>query len=164
MKLKMKSLGLMLIASLAIGAMSGSAAQANNLTAGTYPATLTATDLNTEHGKLAHFTIGTGASFIECTKSNLQVAIAHETTSLTIRPSYEDCIAKNNTSSPATITMNSCDYELEFTGPTHAQTLIRCENEKPIEIHIYGSHSGHTANKPICTYDIYPQGPITGIK
>ena len=62
MKTKTKALGLALVVVLAMGALSASAAQAENITAGAYPATLTMLDLNTEHGKLTRFTVGNGSA------------------------------------------------------------------------------------------------------
>ena len=164
MNLKTKALGPALIAAvLAIAAMSVPAAQAKNITAGAYPATLTMLDLNTEHGKLTRWSLGNGARFFECTTASLAATISGPTTAVTITPSYSGCFAMGLTESLVIMKMNSCDYVFEA-SETEAQTRIVCEKAGDvIETHLYGSHMNYTNNKATCTQDIPPQGPITGI-
>ncbi|HYJ20393.1 MAG TPA: hypothetical protein VEW07_00050, partial [Solirubrobacterales bacterium] len=128
-------------------------------------ATLTATDLNTEHGKIARFTVGVGSRFVECTTTSLGATITEATTAVTFQPSYADCFSNNLTAVPATVTMNSCDYVFEATSETTGQTKVSCASPgDAIQMHVYENATKQTENKPLCTYDIGPQGPLTGIK
>ena len=157
-----KAAGLALIAVVALSAMAAPA-QANNVTASKYPVILTGIDDNTEHGKLVKLTIGNGARSIECTVDTLEATLTAETTAITTTPTYDECFANTDTKIPATVTMNGCDYTLEATSKTTGQVTIKCPEGKQIEVHLYENATKHAENKPLCTYDIKPQGPLSSI-
>ncbi|HYJ21899.1 MAG TPA: hypothetical protein VEW07_07750 [Solirubrobacterales bacterium] len=175
---KTKALGLALIAVLAMNAMSALAAQANaegphtpimvegdKVTAGEYPAILTATDLKAIHGELARWTFGIGSRYVECTTPSISATITEASTAVTFQPGYEGCFSNGLTTVPATIDVNSCDYVLEATSETTGQLKVACTKEgDAIQVHVYENAAKHAEGKPICTYDIGPQGPITGVK
>ncbi|HYJ21932.1 MAG TPA: hypothetical protein VEW07_07915 [Solirubrobacterales bacterium] len=164
MKRRTKTLGLALIAVLALGAVSATGSQAAVFTADAYPATLTGKDVNTEHGKLTRITIGNGALHVECTLVTLSATISGPTTEVDFTPTYGECFARGLTTVPVTFTMNGCLYRIHATTTTAGQTTIVCPAGQQIEIHVYENATKHAENKPICTYDIPAQGPITGIK
>ncbi|HYJ22932.1 MAG TPA: hypothetical protein VEW07_13030 [Solirubrobacterales bacterium] len=158
-------MGAALFAILVLGGTLASAAPANKVTAGSYPAVLTGQDVNTEHGKLARLSIGNGARYIECTEQSFATVLTEATTSITVSGGFSGCFANGLTAVPATVTMNQCDYIVEATSKTTGQISVTCPNPgEQIEVHVYENHVKHTENKPMCTYDIKPQGPLKGGK
>jgi len=176
MNRKLKAVGLALLAVLVMAVVGVSQASATNVTAGTYPATLTGSDINTAHGKLNFLSFGINSRYIECTTASSDATITDKTTKITIKPTYSNCFSNGITEVPSTVTMNKCDYTLEFTTKTTAQTSIDCEKAgEQIEVHIYenavkhkNSHEAFTKvagfkDESMCTYDIKPQGPLKGV-
>ncbi|HYJ21929.1 MAG TPA: hypothetical protein VEW07_07900 [Solirubrobacterales bacterium] len=163
MKRNAKTLGVVMITVLALSFAIAPAAHANNITAGAYPAVLTGKDVNTEHGKLTRITIGNGARFVECTTMTWSATLTSAQTEVDFTPTYAGCFSNGLTTVPATITTNGCVYRIHPTSTTMGQTTIICPEGKQIEIHIYENTTRHEENKPLCTYDIAAQGPITGI-
>ncbi|HYJ21922.1 MAG TPA: hypothetical protein VEW07_07865 [Solirubrobacterales bacterium] len=163
---KFKAIGLALIAVLALSAFSATAAQGAEVTAGAYPATLTGKDVKTKHGELARLTIGNGARYVECESASLSATLAGPAgqTEVSVSPSYAGCFSNGLTAVPATVTVNGCTFKLHATTKTEGQATVVCPEGKQIEVHVYENHTKHTENKPICTYDIAAQGPITGAK
>ena len=154
MNQNLKALGLSLMAVLALSAVVASAAQANNVTAAKYTATLTGKDLGKKAGEYARFTVGNGARFIECEESIYTATLVKAETVITVTPTYNKCFANGLTSVPATVTMNECDYMLEATSKTTARLSVKCPVGKQIEIHLYENAAAHTAKTSLCTYDI----------
>ncbi|HYJ21927.1 MAG TPA: hypothetical protein VEW07_07890 [Solirubrobacterales bacterium] len=162
---KLKALGLALIAVLALSAFSATASQgAAVVTAGAYPATLEGKDVKTKHGELARLTIGSGARYVECTTATLAATISEAKTEVDVTPSYSGCFSNGLTTVPATVTMNGCFFRLHATTTEKGQATVVCGGGAKIEVHVYESAVKHEENKPICTYDIEGQGPITGAK
>ncbi len=168
---RLKALGLVLIAVLALSAFAAAAAQASTPIESELAVPATNVDTKdvtgTEDGKLARFTIGTGALFIECTESN-QLTVTpftKSTTTATATPHFEKCFRNGLTTVPVTVTHNGCTLTLTATPPSGGVTLgdvtIDCPEGKTIEVHVYESAAAHTANKSFCTYTIGPQ-TLTG--
>ncbi|HYJ21926.1 MAG TPA: hypothetical protein VEW07_07885 [Solirubrobacterales bacterium] len=164
MNSKTKVLGLALIAVLALSAFSATASQGAVVTAGAYPATLTAKDVKTVHGELARLTTGNGARYLECSTATLAATISEAKTEVEITPTYSECFSNGLTTVPATITVNGCTFKLHATTTASGQATVVCPAGKQIEVHVYENAVKHEENKPLCTYDIAAQGPITGAK
>lgn len=161
MKAKRTALRLVMITVLAWSAVSVTVAQAGSVTAGSYPATLTGTDLNTIHGNLARFTFGNGARYFECATATLSATITGPTTLVKVTPSFGGCFSNGLTSVPVTVTMNSCHYNIHPTSEITAWISFDCTTaSEQIEIHTYENSTKHKENKPICTHDIPQQGPV----
>ena len=158
-----KALGLALVAVVALSAMAATAAQANNVTASKYNARITGTDLGTKAGEYTRLTVGNGARFVECATSTIEATLTKEETAVTATPSYSGCFSNADVKIPATVTMNGCDYILEATSKTAGRATVVCPVGKQIEVHIYENATKHTENKPLCTYDIKAQGPLTTV-
>ena len=78
---------------------------------------------------------------------------------------FTNCSSNGVTSVPATVTNNGCDYVFEATKKSLARTSVKCAKAtEQIEVHIYENETRHKENKPLCTYDLKPQGPATGIE
>ncbi|HYJ21930.1 MAG TPA: hypothetical protein VEW07_07905 [Solirubrobacterales bacterium] len=155
-------LSIVVIAALALSAISVTSAQARTLTAGAYPATVTGKDANTEHGKLIRITFGNGARYVECTITTLSTVLTKAETEVTFTPTFSECFSNGFTAVPATVTPNGCHVVFHATGTTEGQISFRCPEGQAIQVHIYENATKHAENKPFCTYDIGPQGPITG--
>ena len=154
MSRNLKALGLSLIAVLALSAVVASAAQANNVTAAKYTASLTGKDLGKKAGEYARLTIGNGARFVECEEATLTASLAKAETVITVTPVYNKCFANGLTTVPATVTTNECDFVLEATSKTTGRASVKCPTGKQIEVHVYENAAAHTAKTSLCTYDI----------
>ncbi|HYJ21933.1 MAG TPA: hypothetical protein VEW07_07920 [Solirubrobacterales bacterium] len=157
-----KSLGLAMTAVLALSAVSTTASQAAVFTADSYPAVLTGKDVKTVHGELIRMTFGNGARYVECTITTLSATINGPETEVDFTPGFSGCFSNGMTAVPATVTVNGCFFRIHAPTTTAGQITVKCGEGAKIEVHIYESHTKHTENKPICTYDIPAQGPITG--
>jgi len=98
---KFKTLGLALVAVLAMSAFVASAAQAQLFTANAYPTTVTATSA------LGNDDFNTEAGSVEC-KSHFEGTLSEASSDITITPTYTECKAFGFAS--ATVNMNGCDY------------------------------------------------------
>jgi len=103
---KFKTLGLALVAVLALSAVVASAASAANYTASSYPVTGTATSA------VGNDIFTTEAGTVECA-GHFEGTLTEASTSLTVKAKYTGCKAFGFAS--ATVSMNSCDYL--FTEP-----------------------------------------------
>ena len=136
----LKTLGLAIVAVLALSAVVASAAGASEFTAGSYPATATASsakgndDFNTEAGSVqckAHFHVGSLAAASE---------------SVTVTPTYSECQAFGFLS--ATVHMNGCDYVFY----TNEKVDLACPKEKSVVI-----------TAATCTVAIHAQGELSTV-
>ncbi len=110
MSRNLKVLGLALVAVLALTALVGSTAQANEngkFTAATYPSTSSGIDTGTHE-----FTAAGGS--VKCSHGTFSGTSSEASTTQTITPVYEECTAFGFVG--ATVTMNGCDYMFHLTG------------------------------------------------
>ncbi len=162
----LKSLGLTLVALLALGAVAASAASASTprITAGGYPATITASQI----GLTNELALEGGRKW-ECssvsysgtyTKAESEAA----TWSAKVTPSYSGCTATIlGNVTPVTVTVNGCFIEFtvsnyvsatEGSGPVH----LRCPAGQKLELHVWQTNAKHLANEtPLCTYAVAEQ-------
>jgi len=162
-----KTLGLALIAVLAMNAMAASAAQAQSPGKLTIEGGGTGTLTGTEIGP---HTLILAGRVITCNVATFHGSGTSGNTSGTVTPTYGDCnfILAPNTF-PATVTMNGCDYVFDdFTtvpaGDYVGTADLVCPPTKDVELHVYENHTKHTAGTNLCRYTIQPQtglGPIT---
>lgn len=156
-----KALGLALLAVLALSAALSQSAQAAEITAPAYPATLTGKDVQTAHGKLTRFTIGNGARFIECTVKITRWTLFSEKASrenITTHGEFIDCFANGLTAVPATVTMNGCDFTDSLSNLIAGTISVMCPAGKAIQIHIYENETKQKEGIAFCTYDIAEAG------
>jgi hypothetical protein len=111
---KLKTVGLALIAALAISAVAASAAQAGEFTASEYPATITGTQTSKHEFK---FNTGT----VNCAKATFDGTLAAASETLTITAEYKECATAGG-GGAVNVKMNSCDYLL------HAGETLANEN------------------------------------
>ncbi len=172
----LKTLGLALVAVLALSALVASAASAKpKLTPENetdYPVVLKA---HQKEGVTNQLDLEGGRS-VKCGTATLEGTIANkaaaETSEVTATPTFAECTATIlGNVTPATITINGCKFKLtadettsgtiasegwEVTGSVH----IECEAGKELEIHVWQTSAKHLANEtPICTYKVAPQTP-----
>lgn len=165
MNKKLKLLGAMVGAVLAMSAVLASAAQAETgaLTTPVYPSIVT----GQQQGGPT-FDIGDPWFQTITCQSNLDATLFGPTDPVTFKPTYNNCVS-DPAQTPVTITMNGCDYTVGFTKPGTTgtpfttgtmQAWINCPAGQQIEIHVYKDAFDHAANLSTCTYDIGPQGPV----
>ncbi len=92
-------------------------------------------------------------------------------TSVSLSTSYETChVVFLGLTKLVTFTMNQCSFVLNATTTTAesgttsnpADTEVSCQNGgEAIEIHMYSTVGSETTTT--CTYDLEPQGPISGV-
>lgn len=110
MSRNLKVLGLALVAALALTALVGSTAQANEngkFTAASYTSTGSGIDTGTHE-----FTAAGGS--VKCSHATFSGTSSAASTTQTITPVYEECTAFGFVG--ATVTMNGCDYLFHLTG------------------------------------------------
>jgi hypothetical protein len=159
----LKSLGsaLAAIALIAAVAPAAQAETGGKLTAPQYPAIVTGVFQNAT-------TIDIGEPLVRnvMCAATLDATLEGPTGPVSFAPTYSNCISGAE-STLTTITTNGCQFAIEFrkpgttgqpatTGGIYAQ--ISCPPGQAIRIHVYPSLAKHTANEPVCTYDL----PSTG--
>jgi hypothetical protein len=171
---KLKILGLALVAVFAMSAVAASMAAAQEtqgvLTTDGAEVKLTGTDTIAQPSKLTyngtenvtchgHYDIGEKNVTKAGTEEHLPVKPGIK--EFTVKPTYSGCVGHvGEATSPATITMNGCDYllTLKTTNGVGAQYAVEshliCPSEKDVEIHVYSSESHATA---VCTFTFKPQ-------
>jgi hypothetical protein len=155
---KLKTLGLALIAVLAIVATAVAPAYAVEftLTAGEYPATLDGTSLESTIFNL-------GGRETTCTKTTFGASLEEkESTTLLIGREYSGCSMKFLGTLPATIKTNGCAFETHLIGKLSANVFeanvdFVCEGSAGIEVYVYATGAKHTAGEPVCIYEMPPQ-------
>jgi hypothetical protein len=147
----LKTLGLSVVAVLALSAMVTSAAQA---TIGNAQATIEG-GKGFIHGKdEVAGTLTRNGRTVTCTSAHYKSnTVLNGDTSITITPEYTNC---HSAGLPATVTVNGCAFIFTFTADAgHTFTAIshlECPPNKVVEIHVYSSHNNHTAGTSLCTY------------
>ncbi len=168
-----KTLGLALVAVLALSAVVASAASAApKLTPvpEEYPVTLkgkqsTTNVLALEGGRKVECT---GATFAGTIKNKAEA----EESKLTVEPAYSGCTATIlGNVDLATVTLNGCDYKLTNTEATSGtiktegweytgkEVHLECPAGASIEIHVFTTEANDLSNTPLCTYKIGAQTP-----
>jgi hypothetical protein len=122
---KFKTLGLAMVAVLAMSAVVASAASAQ-FTANAYPTTGTATSA------LGNDVFTVDGSSVECA-GHFEGTLKEASTTLTVTPTYSNCKAFGFAS--ATVAMNGCDYLFHDVGSnTAGQVSVHCPAGKNIVI------------------------------
>jgi hypothetical protein len=134
MTLRLKALGLALMAVIAIGAVSATAAQAGEFTAEKYPATITGTPLAKHQ---FHFIAGT----VTCNSTMFHGNLAAASNTLTLKAEYSECSTPGGA---VNVFMNSCDYVLHAgetleEGTVDGSLDIKCAEGDEIEFKEPGS-------------------------
>jgi len=156
---KFKTVGLALVAVLAVGAFAASSAQAGLIMSDSNThSTLHGEGTNTHVFKLTDQTSLTA----KCKKSTFTGAVTEPSSTQRLHPEYSECEAFGFAS--ATVTTTGCDYmyHIENTIPNssiyHASMDIECEAGKSItivagtcEVDIGSNHSGTPVNQGLTT-------------
>ncbi|HST70733.1 MAG TPA: hypothetical protein VLI94_13885 [Solirubrobacterales bacterium] len=121
---KLKTLGLAMVAVLAMSAFVASAAQAQ-YTASSYPTTATA------ESSLGNDVFTTEGGTVECA-SHFEGTLNEASTTLTVTPTYTNCKAFGFAS--ATVTMNGCAYVFHRVSKSSSDVTIECPAGKVITI------------------------------
>lgn len=162
MSIKLKALGLGLLAAMAISAfavMNASAKDGGHFVSENEHTILTGTEswpLTTHVTELAV----EGLKGIVCTtpsySGTVQTDKTKTVTSITITPVYEGCETTGDPKGSVTVTMNGCDYTFTVTSDdsqkTDSTVHVLCPPGKVIEIH-----------HPSCTITVPPQTPAGGV-
>ncbi|HEX9967629.1 MAG TPA: hypothetical protein VGB06_06760 [Solirubrobacterales bacterium] len=136
MSIKLKALGLGLLAAMAmasVAAVNAGATASGHFTSTASHTNITGTENTTHQVKLSV----DGGTTIECKKTSYSGTIAAATaTEITITPSYAECQTTGGTANAVTVTMNGCDYVFFSQGTrTHGTATVVCPVGKAIEIH-----------------------------
>jgi hypothetical protein len=154
-----KAMGLALVAMLAIGAMSASAASAEvgEFTAEEYPASMTAVQIEGGHS----FT--TAAGTLTCENAHFEGTLPAAQNDLNVTPEYTGCEVETGplAGAPVTVTNNGCTYTFTVTTTVIEDTAeglvhLIC-GSTPMQVHIYANHTKHTNGEILCTYTIGSQ-------
>lgn len=157
MKRGLKLSGLVVVLTLSIAAMTAASALAVEGVgeAGSYPATITATQI----GSIVT-TLGVGGSrSMRCTTEKFSGTLSGPASTLTITPTYAGCVT-NPGGGPASITMNGCDYSvtasqrLSSTSGKGVGSLV-CPVSGIVEI-----VATSTAGSVLCEWRVSSQGPL----
>jgi hypothetical protein len=158
-----KILAGLLVASLAICALSASVSSASSFTAEGYPAHLLGSDIP---GEPSVYT-GLFGIALECGSTSYTAEITAPSSSITTTPELGECHSGKR---GATVTANECHYVLhdpeevaedEFS----LKTDISCPAGKKIEIHIYGENENpHKGEGLWCTLTVSEQAGLKGLK
>jgi hypothetical protein len=132
MSRNLKALGLAVLATLAIGAMSASAAQAGTFTAGSYPATITGQNIGFHH-------LTTVLGTMTCAETKSHGLLTEESQELTLSVDFgTSCTLEGNV---VHVKSNGCDFHYkagETTG-THkvdGAVQVRCPTGNAIDFEI----------------------------
>jgi len=161
MILKLKALGLALVAVLALSAAVASAAHAEEevekkFEAGKYNAFLTGEQIaGAGHGAELAFNIGVFGQ-IKCTKVSFAAIMTVATSTVTMTPTYSGCAVGTK---PVTTTLNGCDYLFHGGGTVD----LVCPAGQSIIVHLYANAAEHKANIPLCEYTVGPQAGLKEI-
>jgi len=139
---KFKTLGLAMVAVLAMSAFVASAAQAQ-YTASSYPTTATA------NSALGNDVFTTEAGTVECA-SHFVGTLSEASNTLTVTPTYSSCKAFGF--AHATVNMNGCAYVFHRVSSASSNVTIECPAGKSIQI-LAGN----------CEVLVHAQGPLGSV-
>ncbi len=152
-----KTLGLALMAVLALSAVAASHASAAKFTSGGgYPQTILGEDV----GANDKTTISNGP--IICNGETYKGTITAATSTLLVTPNYINCRTEGAAFDNVTKTHNGCNLEFTVTA-TQTKDIdkgtvhLRCPGPKWIENHHYTSGVNHAAGTSSCTNTLHPQ-------
>ena len=136
MSMKLKALGLGLLAAMAMSAfavVNASAKVDGHFTSDKATTTIKGTENATHQVK---FSVE-GGTTIECKKVTYSGTVGSPTvTQITITPTYAECQTTGGTANAVTVTMNDCDYVFYSQGKQkHGTVTVNCPEGKKIEIH-----------------------------
>ncbi|HWN73392.1 MAG TPA: hypothetical protein VNN15_06260 [Solirubrobacterales bacterium] len=143
MEHKLRVLALALMALMATGAMTASAASAGQFTAESYPATITGTQLSGHEFGFFGYTI-------TCNKASLDAPLGAAATSLTVSASYKECSSSEG--GEVTVKMTSCDYVFNAGNELDATMDVKCGAGGTIDFE--DLETG-------CSVEILPQGTLS---
>lgn len=150
--LRIRFIGLALVAAFALSAVAASAASASNFkvkSGGTYPVTIKGHGLNDQG-----FHIEEATSV--CTEVTAKGELKAESNEETVHPEYKNCkVIAGGTKATATVTTTGCNYVFFDTAVTEKANSVNisCESGKEIVVHLEGTLA--------CEIKIPPQ---TGLK
>ncbi|HEX5762980.1 MAG TPA: hypothetical protein VFY04_07650 [Solirubrobacterales bacterium] len=158
----LKTLGLAMVAALALSAVAASTASAElegGFTAenGTYPLHVHGVDGEGTNALTA------GGAPVECEEASYTGTLAEPSPTLKLDLSFENCVAGALT---ATVTVNGCTYDFHVgtgtgNGDWHGEAGLTCPS-KPLEIHFYNAKP-HSAATEVCTVTIGTQKNLKGL-
>lgn len=153
-----KAFAVSLVAVLAIASLAAGSAQAVEIRASEYPATLDGTGVKAEPTNFRF-----GEVEFTCEKTTLGGTLEKAGTTLLIQRSYSQCVMKfGEATVPATIKVNGCAFQLHLESKLDPDKFasnvdIVCEGSAGIEFYGYNSVASHEAGTPTCVFEITPQ-------
>jgi hypothetical protein len=150
----LKTLGLALVAVLAMSALTASAASANPFfTSTSYPQTLATEDTGAED----LFTVS--GNELTCSGETFSGTLTGKSTGISVTPNYINCKTKGAAFNNVTVTHNGCNFEFTVTTTINnhhhgGNVHIKCPVGKVIEIHHYSSQPHGSSS---CTVTVGPQ-------
>jgi len=155
----LKALGLSMVAVLAMSAFVASAAhaEAGEVTAGAYPATISGVQTNEN-------VLSNGVRSVTCATASLTGTLSAASSTVSITPSYSNC--SGNGSTTATVNTNGCSYLLHVTTQTSESTGtgtvdVVCPEGKRIQIDIWATGQ-HPAGPKLCRLEVPAQNGVNG--
>jgi len=172
---KLKTLGLVLGAVFVMNSVAASLASAEETKAGLFTANIRATEtMKFDIEQIGVGTVTLNGLSITCgsvTGSGKALTKGPSSTEITIEPTLgpNNChVIIAGLTKTVTVTMNGCAtvYNAKTTVTKTgfdltATVTFECPSEKQMEVHIYKTAASEA--ETLCTYDIKPQGPLTGI-
>jgi hypothetical protein len=122
----LKTLGLALVAVLAMSAVVASAASAANFTAASYPVTYSGSQAATE----PHVFIADGYE-TTCKNAEFSGSASAASSTATLTPTYSECTAFGLS---ATVDMNGCSYTFHLASTSKADADLNCPAGAEVEI------------------------------
>jgi hypothetical protein len=158
---KIRTIGLALVAVLALSAVIASAAQAVPVVTVETKGKINLDATTTEPQPFTAFGAETS-----CTHNIFKGEAENNSSTITVEPEYTGCTATGNL--PVTVTTNGCHYLFHLTEKVssdhyRAHVDIVCPSGKQIEVHIYANATAHAEKKSLCTLTIPPQTNLTTV-
>lgn len=161
MSIKLKALGLGLLAALAVSAVAVMNASAETSLTGHFTSEVAHTTLQVTEGpeeKVHRLELTVeGFTGIVCDKPTYTSTISEATvTELTVEAKYEACHTTGGTPGEVNVTMNGCDYRFTQPNKESAKTEHTVDLVCPVGAHVVVDHEG-------CEITIDPENPRSGI-
>jgi len=165
---RMKTLGIAVVAVLAMSAMLASTAFASGGTATVSAGTTSYTATQTGSGHT--FTLP-GGRVLSCSNATFSGSITDGASTVVAAPAYSNCkvTVQEVNILPATVHMNGCTYDFTLAEKTlgperwHAETNVVCPAGKDIQITVFENAEKHTAGTTLCEYTIVGQ-KVSGVE
>ncbi|MGB7588772.1 MAG: hypothetical protein WBM00_08695, partial [Solirubrobacterales bacterium] len=162
----LKALALALVAVFAISAVVASAASAaDDFTAAEYGVHISGQDTEVGGSTLTAVGVAIACNTAEYTIADPEALeepyfLQGPTTSLTMRPTYEECSGGERS---VTIAMNGCDYKFHLVEETKVSTDLVCPEGKTADFTIYEAGKEHTEANEWCNFHIKGQTGLNGL-